>query len=42
VSWSRHWTVDGLTHTFVVKKGDEKGWTDLVASGIVQHPGQLP
>jgi hypothetical protein len=41
-SWSRHWTVNGVTHTFAVKKGEDKGWTDLVASGIVQHPGQLP
>ena len=42
-SWTPHWTVDGVTHTGIsVKKGDDKGWTDLVASGIVQHPGQLP
>jgi hypothetical protein len=39
--WSHHWTVDGVTHSTVVKKG-EGGWTDLVASGIVQHPGQTP
>jgi hypothetical protein len=41
-SWSRHWTVDGVTHSFVVKKGQDNGWTDLVASGIVQHAGQKP
>jgi hypothetical protein len=42
-SWSRHWTRDGVTHTGItVKKGEDKGWTDLVASGIVQHPGQTP
>jgi len=42
-SWSRHWTVNGVTHTGItVKKGEDKGWTDLVASGIVQHPGQTP
>jgi len=42
-SWSRHWTVDGVTHTGItVKKGQDNGWTDLVASGIVQHPGQKP
>jgi hypothetical protein len=40
-SQTRHWTVDGVTHTTVTKKG-EGGWTNLVASGIVQHPGQLP
>jgi hypothetical protein len=39
--WSHHWKVDGVTHSTVVKKG-EGGWTDLVASGIVQHPGQKP
>jgi len=42
-SWSRHWTRDGVTHTGItVKKGEDKGWTDLVASGIVQRPGQRP
>jgi hypothetical protein len=42
-SWSRHWTVDGVTHTGItVKKGEDRGWTDLVASGIVQRPGQMP
>jgi len=42
-SWSRHWTKHGITHTGItVKKGEDKGWTDLVASGIVQHPGQTP
>jgi hypothetical protein len=42
-SWSRHWTVHGVTRTGItVKKGEDKGWTDLVASGIVQHPGQTP
>jgi hypothetical protein len=40
-SWSRHWTVDGVTHTFTIKKG-QGGWTDLVASGIVRRPGQTP
>jgi hypothetical protein len=39
--WSHHWTVDGVTHSTVVRKG-EGGWTDLVASGIVQRPGQTP
>jgi hypothetical protein len=39
--WSHHWTVDGVTHSTVIHKG-EGGWTDLVASGIVQHPGQTP
>jgi hypothetical protein len=42
-SWTRRYTVDGVTHTGItVKKGEDKGWTDLVASGIVQHPGQTP
>jgi hypothetical protein len=41
-SWSRHRTVGGVTQTFAVKKGEDKGWTDLVASGIVQRPGQTP
>ena len=34
-------TADGVTHTRIIKKGQE-GWSDLVASGIVQHPGQKP
>ncbi|MGC1282831.1 MAG: hypothetical protein WA895_07850, partial [Streptosporangiaceae bacterium] len=40
-TWSQHWTADGVTHTRIIKKGQE-GWSDLVASGIVQHPGQKP
>ena len=40
-TWTQHWTADGVTHTKVIKKG-YGGWTDLVASGIVQEPGQKP
>jgi hypothetical protein len=38
---TQRWTADGVTHTRIIKKG-QKGWTDLVASGIVQQPGQKP
>jgi hypothetical protein len=41
-SWTRHWTVDGVTHTGIHIKKGQGGWTDLVASGIVQRPGQKP
>lgn len=38
-TWRR--TVDGHTVTSVIKKG-LYGWSDLVATGIVHHPGQKP
>lgn len=41
-SWTPHWTVDGVIHTGVHIKKGQGGWTDLVASGIVQQPGQKP
>jgi hypothetical protein len=41
-SYTQHWTVDGVTHTGVHTKKGQGGWTDLVASGIVQKPGQKP
>jgi hypothetical protein len=40
-TWTQHWTADGVTHTRIIKKG-RQDWTDLVASGIVQEPGQKP
>ena len=40
-SRTHRFTAGGVTHTTVTKKG-ESGWSDLVASGIVQHPGQRP
>jgi len=41
-SWTPHLTVNGVTHTGNHIKKGEGGWTDLVASGIVEHPGQQP
>jgi hypothetical protein len=40
-SQTQHYTIDGHAYTQVIKKG-LNGWTDLVRSGIVQHPGQKP
>jgi len=40
-SQTRHFTMGKQAFTRVIKKGQES-WTDLVASGIVQEPGQKP
>jgi hypothetical protein len=41
VTQTWHFTMGGKTYTRTIPKG-EIDWTDLVASGIVQEPGQKP